>query len=76
MRRRVWFILHELWCELKGDKRSDFEKYVERCRYLHLPDIIHNPSGPREQTPEQVANDRHLVRKLVSQATSSDGLHG
>ena len=67
IKRRVRFTVNEIW---------HFEKNVQKCRILHLPDIIHNPCAPKKQTPEQVDADKKLVRRLVSRISSSDSLHG
>jgi len=76
IKRRIRFVTNEIKNFLKGDTRTDFEKNVQKCRILHLPDIIHNPCAPKKQTPEQVDADKKLVRRLVSRISSSDSLHG
>ena len=39
-RLRYW--KYEFTCWRNGDTRKAFKKKVDRCRYLELPDLIHN----------------------------------
>ena len=38
--RRLKYWAHEHKCKRLGDTRGAFEKKVDRCRYLELPDLI------------------------------------
>lgn len=52
LRNRSRWQLNELSHKLKGDTRCEFQKYVDRCRFLKLPNIISNPgrcSNPAHQ---------------------------
>lgn len=42
MKNRVNYWKNELRYRINGDNRNAFTKNLHKCRYLELPDTIHN----------------------------------